>query len=536
MAFEFGISPASNMVSDFLTQSYRASNNDFNPSSYGQPMGGPTILNPAGTPTNKFSIGSNGNLYQKLSSGGYINTDTGQKVGGISTSRKGGGISYSSGPNFAAMQGGGMDGMGGGGGGSNVDFYLGPAPTLSKLSLPELVLPNAPTLPNLDLGSVFNSFRSVFNTLNSGVNPEFGVDSLKLAKDAKDVASKLNYSPEEIKSLISAINPSTGEIISDVEKISSRLNDPAKISQAAGQIADSLNAKYQSAFAKAMPGYEANMAKANKLTTQYLSGNIPQDVVDSVVRGAASKGFATGLFGGGIGRNMVARDLGLTSLQLQATGANLLQQTASIANSVLQATMPVSGESFASRLITDPNQIFSTVANMRRVDPNTIFNAVYTPNREVYNTMSQMAQQSTMARANFEASKMVAPASVFSALTTQAQYNQQINAQNLLNQWETMKTMATQNNAIQGQQAIYNNQIEAQNAINKWQTQGLPGQYDVQKGQYIGFTPGTYSSTPPQAPGYNQQNVAGGPNNVFNETPQQRFFRLEANYLRNYRV
>jgi hypothetical protein len=81
--------------------------------------------------------------------------------------------------------------------------------------------------------------------------------------------------------------------------------------------------------------------------------------------------------------------------------------------------------------------------------------------------MANAAQQSTMARANFEASKMIAPSQVFDVLTTQAQYNQQINAAN---------------------------------ALNAWQSQPLPGQFDIKKGQYVGFEPGTYSPTRPNNP------------------------------------
>jgi len=475
----------------------------------------------------KVVPGSNGQTYTKLSSsdgGGYINNFTGERVSGITTPSTGSNIRYSSGGFFG----------GGGGGQSPLDFYLGPAPTLPELKLPSLTLPNAPTLPGLNLpnaptlpglnyADVFSNFKSTFNLLNTGVNPQFGVDTDRLASDAKSMAAKLNLSHSEIKSLVAGINPSTGEIISDVEQITSKLNNPAKIAAESNKLAEGLNAKYQAAFNAAMPGYSTNMAKANAITSDYLAGKLPADVVDAVYRGAASKGFTAGIFGGGLGRNIVAKDLGITSLQLQSAGANLLQQTANIANSVLQSTMPVTGESFASRMMTDPNQIFSTVSNMKRVDPNTIFNAVYTPTSQVYNTMSQMAQQSTMARANFEASKLVAPTTVLNALTQQAQYNQQVNTQNLLNQFEVMKTMATQNNQIAQQNALnqwqtsqtqalnnwqtklsetqYNTQIQTQNLLNRYQSQALPGQFDISRGQYVSFTPGQYQSTVPTQPG-----------------------------------
>jgi len=449
---------------------------------------------------------------------------------------------------FTGGGGGGYSGGGGGysgGGGGQVsapppvEFYLGAVPTLPQLNLPSLKLPGAPGAPTLgnlqlpgapqlsgvDYSGVMDQFRSTFNLLNTGVTPQFGVDANKVASDARQVASKLNLSPSEINNLIAGINPSTGEIISDYNKFS----DAA--AKAGEKTANALNAKYQAAFNAAMPGYGSNMAKANELTSTYLSGRIPQDVVDSVYRGAAAKGFTSGIFGGGIGRNIVARDLGLTSLQLQSAGANLLQQTSQIATSVIQATMPVSGAQFA-----DPTALFSASMGMKRVDPTSIFNAVYTPTSQIFDRMSSMAQQSTMARAEFEASKMINPGAVYNVLTQQALYNQQINMQNALNNWETNKTMALQNNQIaeknamnswqanqiswqadvqqaktnydtQITQAQYNQQIATQNALNAWQGQGLPGQFDIQKGQYIGFQPGTYSSTRPLPPGVKTLNL-----------------------------
>ena len=469
--------------------------------------------------------GTGGNTYQKLPSsagGGYVNKRTGETVSGFSKPSTGSNVSYSGGG------GGGYGGGGGGGGGQvsappPVEFYLGAVPTLPQLDLPSLKLPGAPTLGNLqlpgapqlsgvDYSGVMDQFRSTFNLLNTGVTPQFGVDANKVASDARQVASKLNLSPNEINKLIAGINPSTGEIISDYNKFS----DAA--AKAGEKTANALNAKYQAAFNAAMPGYGSNMAKANELTSTYLSGRIPQDVVDSVYRGAAAKGFTSGIYGGGIGRNIVARDLGLTSLQLQSAGANLLQQTSQIATSVIQATMPVSGAQFA-----DPTALFSASMGMKRVDPTSIFNAVYTPTSQVFDRMSSMAQQSTMARAEFEASKMINPGAVFNVLTQQALYNQQINMQNALNNWETNKTMALQNNQIaeknamnswqsnlqqaqtnydvQITQAQYNQQIAAQNSLNAWQGQALPGQFDIKKGQYVGFEPGTYSSTRPLPPG-----------------------------------
>lgn len=431
----------------------------------------------SGTASGPVIQGSTGQSFQKLSSGGYVNLNTGETVSGIVRAN----------PNI--MAGGGGGGGYGGGGGGAMSSRIPSGGGSSAVQPVEYYLGAAPTISNLDLSGPMNQFRGMFNQLNSGVTPNFNVDAAQIASDAVGVARKLNLSPDQIKNMIAGVNPSTGEIITDVQAISKALNPKsgeqisseaaAYAEKNASKIADTLNAKYQAAFSAAMPGYQQNMAIANKLTTTYLKGQIPQDVVDQVYRGAAAKGFTSGLFGGGIGRNIVARDLGLTSLQLQSAGANLLQQTAQIASQVVQSTMPVTGAEFVSglasgysaneaRFMTDPNQIFSSVVNMKRVDPNTIFNAVYVKPSDVYSQMSSMAQQSTLARANFEASKMISPERVFDTLVTQAQYNQQ---------------------------------IATQNALNAWQTQPIPGQFDIKRGQYVGFEPGTYSSSKPRLPG-----------------------------------
>lgn len=49
-------------------------------------------------------------------------------------------------------------------------------------------------------------------------------------------------------------------------------------------------------------------------------------------------------------------------------------------------------------------------------------------------------------------------------------------------------------------QASINQQIGNQNLLNAWQSKPLPGQFDISKGQYVGYQPGTYSSTKPLTP------------------------------------
>jgi len=355
-------------------------------------------------------------------------------------------------------------------------FSLGQASAQSAMSTPvEFFLGAAPTMQGVDFSGVMSNFRNTFNQINSGVNPNFFVDQNQLVADAKSAAQKLNLSPSEIKNMIAGINPSISDVTNQAAAAAAQLNDPGKIGAQANKMAEILNKKYIDQFDAAMPGYKANMAKTNEITSNYLVGKIPTDVVDQIFRSSAAKGFATGLYGGGLGRNLVAKDLGLTSLQLQTAGAGLLDQTAKLAATVGREMMPVSGAEFVNQLITNPATIFNTIANYNHVDPSAIFNAVYVKPSDVYNHMADMAQQSTLARAQFEANKMVPPNLVFGALIDQAQYN---------------------------------SQISNSNALNAWQSQALPGQFDIQKGQYVSFTPGQYLAQRPTPPGFQEQLAA----------------------------
>lgn len=450
----------------------------FTPSNWGKPLGysGPEelVADPATKLTKRYTTSA---VNQQQNFAGYVDPNTGAKFSGYSTpptvkaQTNWGKISAA--PAVAPTI----------NYGKNLDttLYQGldmgrtiaqSAAQAAQFSPVEFFLGASPLLRGVDFSGPMGYFRNVFNQINSGVNPDFFVDTNKLALDAKEAAKRLNLSPGEIKRMIAGINPSISEVTSQAASAAAALNDPSKISAQAGQMAKALNQKYIDEFDSAMPGYKQNMQKTNEITSNYLVGKIPQDVVDQIFRNSAAKGFTTGLYGGGLGRNIVARDLGLTSLQLQSSGAALLDQTAKLAATMARETMPVSGAEFTSQLITNPSTIFSTISQYNHVDPTSIFNSVYVKPSDIYNNMANMAQQSTIARANFEASKMIAPGQVFAALTDQA---------------------------------LYNSQIANSNALNAWQSQALPGQFDITTGKYVGFKPGERLDYRPTPPGYQIQ-------------------------------
>jgi hypothetical protein len=70
----------------------------------------------------------------------------------------------------------------------------------------------------------------------------------------------------------------------------------------------------------AIPGYSNMTQTASSDIQSELSGQIPSDVSQAVTESGAAKSMSGGYGGSGMNRNLVARDLGLTSLALTQQG------------------------------------------------------------------------------------------------------------------------------------------------------------------------------------------------------------------------
>lgn len=80
-----------------------------------------------------------------------------------------------------------------------------------------------------------------------------------------------------------------------------------------------------------LPGYSDTLAKGEAgasrmldVGNELLTGGIPQDVKDQVLRSSAYRSLSGGFAGGGMSGNLTARDLGLTSLDLMRQGADMI--------------------------------------------------------------------------------------------------------------------------------------------------------------------------------------------------------------------
>jgi hypothetical protein len=190
-----------------------------------------------------------------------------------------------------------------------------------------------------------------------------------------------------------------------------------------GQRAMEANKPYAEQYRQFAPGTEAGTRALSNLGATMATGQLSRDMASQVGRGAAQLGFSTGLGGrSGIGRNILARDLGLSSLQVQQQGMDFLNKSSMLAQQAQQAMSPIG-----------VTEVFGTAAN----------------------------------------------------------------------------------------QASINQQIRNQNLLNAWQSQALPGQFDISKGQFVGFQPGTYASSRPGLPGApkaSQQNWIGSA-----YTPQYKY-------------
>lgn len=96
-----------------------------------------------------------------------------------------------------------------------------------------------------------------------------------------------------------------------------RFGDIAKL----GSEVNAFNqAELEKMLESALPGYKSMVGSISNRVGGLLSGEVPKDVSESIGRNAAWQSMAGGYGGSGMGRNLVARDLGLTSLNLIEKG------------------------------------------------------------------------------------------------------------------------------------------------------------------------------------------------------------------------
>lgn len=92
----------------------------------------------------------------------------------------------------------------------------------------------------------------------------------------------------------------------------------------------------QQMLGQALPGYQGMVNQATTNTQSLLAGNVPTDVQQQIQRSSAFQTLQSGAFAGSAPTGAVtARDLGLTSLNLQQQGFNQMQGLVSTARNYL---------------------------------------------------------------------------------------------------------------------------------------------------------------------------------------------------------
>ncbi len=105
---------------------------------------------------------------------------------------------------------------------------------------------------------------------------------------------------------------------------------------------------------EAIPGYNDIIKGQSDILQSELKGELPQDVQDQIQRNSAVKSLYGGFAGGGMERNLTARDLGLTSLQLTNTALDSASRWMSNVKSM--ATTPLFN---LSSMFISPEQQFN---------------------------------------------------------------------------------------------------------------------------------------------------------------------------------
>lgn len=82
--------------------------------------------------------------------------------------------------------------------------------------------------------------------------------------------------------------------------------------------------QYKKRMGQLVPGYEGIMGSASGNVSDWLNGVLSPDVASAVRRNSNVRAFSGGYGGSGMADNLQARDLGLTSLDLQKLGQSAL--------------------------------------------------------------------------------------------------------------------------------------------------------------------------------------------------------------------
>lgn len=109
------------------------------------------------------------------------------------------------------------------------------------------------------------------------------------------------------------------------------------------KLASGVNAFNQQQIQKmlesSIPMYNSLKSGISSNIDSMMKGNLPKDVQDQIQNSAAARSMGSGVAGSGMGRNLVARDLGLNSLDLTQKGLSSAENWIKTMSSIEQPGM-----------------------------------------------------------------------------------------------------------------------------------------------------------------------------------------------------
>lgn len=169
---------------------------------------------------------------------------------------------------------------------------------------------------------------------------------------------------------------------------------------------------FEMAMDRIQPGYRGILSKQSEVVSSWLSGRVPEDVQNQILIQASNRALQSGAGEGGFSRNLLARDFGRTSMDLQEAGVGAASQ---LVNAARQT---------ARSLVADPGQLYG--ANFQAK----LQGGIMTPGQYV----GQVAQQAQFnASGAFQASQFNASMGMqvqqMNAQMELARYQDQLNRQ-----------------------------------------------------------------------------------------------------------
>jgi hypothetical protein len=146
----------------------------------------------------------------------------------------------------------------------------------------------------------------------------------------------------------------------------------------ARQLADQTTAADQdrldSMLARTMPNYRELLSGAGSAVQNMIAGQLPMADQQMIMRRAAERGTSMGLGGSAAGRNLTARDLGLSSLQMTQAGLGAFNQLSSnlrqnyMVNPMSTSSMYVSPSQRIANSIQENQFAYNALVGKRQSD------------------------------------------------------------------------------------------------------------------------------------------------------------------------